>query len=178
MKLRELETGPCGGLRLIIPSNHFPGLIEQDKCKFLDKLGRLPCAIAGGLTKITQGATMGRQLCRLCDEECDFSPQLAEQANENDELCRLLAFIIPRLSRSSTIRVIAMTTLKRVLMHTVNREQLQLSDSIFGDFLLSSLRSSVRELRVVAGYVPHQNFLNRALTLYLAIQSLVSCTKV
>ncbi|KAL4785846.1 hypothetical protein BJX76DRAFT_366638 [Aspergillus varians] len=133
-------------------SKSFPALAEQEKSEFLDNLGRLPCAISGSLTVVIQGDSLGKQICRTCDEERHGHTQPNGQINESDELCQILASIVPKISRSSIIRVTAMATLKRILMHTSSLMHLQLSNSIFGDFLLGSLRSSVRELRVIAGH--------------------------
>ncbi|KAL4976514.1 hypothetical protein BDW66DRAFT_166349 [Aspergillus desertorum] len=141
----DLET-----LRLAVFKS-FPAISEQDKSEFLDNLGRLPCAINGSLTTTVQGDPLRKQLCYLCDEERRDSDQSDVRTNENDALCRILAFIVPKTSRASNIRVITMATLKRTLMHTSSLTHLQLTNSVFGEFLLNSLRSSVRELRVVAG---------------------------
>ncbi|KAL4803894.1 hypothetical protein BDV18DRAFT_166188 [Aspergillus unguis] len=132
-------------------SKSFSALAEQEKNEFIDTLGRLPCAIAGSLRTAMQGASMAEQSCQACDDERQGSTQSHEQISGSDDLCHILAFIIPKISRSSSVRVTTMTTLKRILMHTSSLRHLQLSSSVFGDFLLSSLRSSVRELRVVAG---------------------------
>ncbi|KAL2832369.1 hypothetical protein BDW59DRAFT_104134 [Aspergillus cavernicola] len=129
----------------------FMTLPEQEKCEFLSNLGRLPCAMAKSLTAAIERVSQSKQLCHVCDDERHDGSQPSEQIKGSGELCQILTFIVPKISRSSTLRVTAMITLKRVLTHTSNRMHLQLSNSAFGDFLLSSLRSSVRELRVVAG---------------------------
>ncbi|RDW67089.1 protein kinase MEC1 [Aspergillus mulundensis] len=130
----------------------FPAVLEQDKQEFLDKVGRLPCAFAGSLSTAVQSKSLQKHLCHICDEEHHGETQFNGQINESNQLCQILAFIIPRIPRSSIIRVTTMATLKRISMHTSNPTHLQLSNSISGDFLLGSLRSSVRELRVVAGF--------------------------
>ncbi|KAL4915148.1 hypothetical protein BDW62DRAFT_203876 [Aspergillus aurantiobrunneus] len=149
--IRYEDPANLENLKLAI-FKYFPGLTEQEKLIFLDYLGRLPCAIAGTLTMAIQGDTLGKQFCHTCDEEHHNHTKSNGQANECDELCLILEFIVSKIPRPSTIRVAAMVTLKRILMHTSGFMHLQLSNSIFGDFLLSSLRSSVRDLRVVAGH--------------------------
>ncbi|KAL2866806.1 protein kinase MEC1 [Aspergillus lucknowensis] len=133
-------------------STSFFALPEQEKCEFLGNLGRLPCAIAASSTKPVEHFSQGKQLCHICDDEHYDDYLSIEQANESEALCQIMTFIVPKVSRSATLRVTTMITLKRVLMHTSTSTHLQLSNSVFGDFLLSSLRSSVRELRVVAGH--------------------------
>ncbi len=98
--------------------------------------------------------SLGKELCHICDDGLQSHTQSDAQMNEIDVLFQVLAFIVPKISRSSTIRVTTMAALKRILIHTSSPIHLQLSGSIFGDFLLGSLRSSVRELRVIAGYAP------------------------
>jgi serine/threonine-protein kinase ATR len=136
-------------------SKSFPTISDQDKCEILDNLSRLPCAFGGSLTTTVQDDLLRKQLCHMCDEERQDSELFKgqTQTDESDELCQILASVVPKISRSSNIRVITMATLKRILMHTSSSMHLQLSNSIFGDFLLNSLRSSLRELRVLAGQV-------------------------
>ncbi|KAL4869315.1 hypothetical protein BDV12DRAFT_185211 [Aspergillus spectabilis] len=154
-KLLEIirYEGPTNmeSIKLAISGSFF-ALPEQDKCEFLDMLGLLPCALAGGLNMANRDGSQGKQLCYMCDEEVHNSTQSGGQTHDGDELCQILAFIVPKVSRSASLRVTTMATLKRILMHTSSLTHLQLSNSVFGDFLLSSLRSSVRELRVVAGH--------------------------
>ncbi|KAL4956177.1 hypothetical protein BDW69DRAFT_181790 [Aspergillus filifer] len=129
----------------------FFALAEQEKYGILEGLAQLPCAIAGSLTMTSIGYSAGHALCYTCDEEHYNQINPATQVEETDQLCQILAFIVPKISRASTFRIAAMAALKRILMHSSSLTHLQLSDSTFGDFLLSSLRSSVRELRVLAG---------------------------
>lgn len=156
MRFCELTARPAIFFILTFRSKCFPALSEQEKYEFLNDLGRLPCAINGSLTVTIQSNpdSLGKESCHICDDELQSHIQSDVQVNECDVLCQVLAFIVPKISRSSTIRVTAMATLKRILMHTSSPIHLKLSGSIFGDFLLGSLRSSVRELRVIAGYAP------------------------
>ncbi|KAL4923269.1 protein kinase MEC1 [Aspergillus undulatus] len=130
----------------------FSTLSELKKYAFLESLARLPCAVAGTLTGAIQGHCLSDPVCHTCDEGRQFHANPDEQIDESDEICQILTFIVPKISRSPTLRVTAMAALKRVLVHSSSLVHLQLSNSVFGDFLLSSLRSSVRELRVLAGY--------------------------
>ncbi|KAJ0422527.1 hypothetical protein BJY00DRAFT_69114 [Aspergillus carlsbadensis] len=154
----QLVSKLMGRLRADIPTSlenlklatckSFFVLSEQEKRQFLDDLGQLPCAMAGSSSMAVKYMPRGRQLCQACDDEHYDEVQLN---NDSETLSQILTFMVPKMSRSSTLRVTTMIALKRMLMHTSSLAHLQLSNSIFGDFLLSSLRSSVRELRVVAG---------------------------
>ncbi|KAI9373995.1 hypothetical protein BJX61DRAFT_532757 [Aspergillus egyptiacus] len=133
-------------------SESFFTLPEQEKCEFLSDLARLPCAMAKSVIMTAESFSRSKEHCHICDAERHDGSKLDGQNNVIDEVGQILTFILPRISRSSTLRVTAMITLTRFLMHTPSSTHLQLSNSVFGDFLLSSLRSSVRELRVVAGH--------------------------
>ncbi|KAL4939554.1 hypothetical protein BDV06DRAFT_34599 [Aspergillus oleicola] len=148
---RSAGSANLENLRLSVFES-FPALLEQEKFEFLKGLARLPCAISGSLTRASLGYFMENSLCHTCDEERHNHIKPIKDTNEIDHLCQILAFIVPKISRASTLRIAAMAVLKRILMHSSSLTRLQLSSSAFGDFLLSSLRSSVRELRVLAGH--------------------------
>ncbi|KAL4877252.1 hypothetical protein BJY04DRAFT_230764 [Aspergillus karnatakaensis] len=146
--VRLEDAASLDNIKLAV-SESFLVLPEHKKREFLDTMGLLPCALAGGLK---MAGSQVKQLCRTCDEGFQDSMTLGDgQIRDADTLCHILAFIVPKISRSAALRVTAMATLKRTLMHIPSLAHLQLSTSVFGDFLLSSLRSSVRELRVVSG---------------------------
>ncbi|KAL2807609.1 hypothetical protein BJX63DRAFT_436875 [Aspergillus granulosus] len=133
-------------------SKSFFTLSEQEKRDFLNDLGHLPCAIARSTSMTVKHLSRSRRLCRICDDERYDDPQPDPQTDDSETSCQILMFIVPKISRSSNLRVTTMAVLKRVLTHTSALTHLQLPNSVFGDFLLSSLRSSVRELRVVASH--------------------------
>lgn len=54
---------------------------------------------------------------------------------------------------SARPRVAAMIALRRLIMHTQNVSYLDLGTSYLGQWCLQSLRSSLRELRISAGFV-------------------------
>ncbi|CBF79340.1 protein kinase MEC1 [Aspergillus nidulans FGSC A4] len=151
LKILRFEGSPDLQTLKLAVIKSFPTISDQNKCEVLDNLSRLPCAFGGSSTTTVQGDLLRKQLCRMCDEECQDSDLFKGQTDESDELCLILTFVVPKISRSSNIRVITMATMKRILMHTLSSTHLQLSNSIFGDFILNSLRSSLRELRVLAG---------------------------
>ncbi|KAE8148852.1 protein kinase [Aspergillus avenaceus] len=134
-------------------SKSFSSLEDRAKCDFLRALSKLPCAIAGRLVRADGAVSENAILCYECDyEEYEQDVMLKLPCPKMDELAKIMSHIITRLSRSSNIRIHAMCTLKRVLLHTSSPSYLQLNSSVFGEFCLHSLRSSVRELRITTGH--------------------------
>jgi serine/threonine-protein kinase ATR len=109
--------------------------------------------MAGRLTGLTGIVSNGTLLCHVCDcEQREHDVDSNRECTGIDDLCKILAYIIPRLTRTPSLRITAMTTLKRTMLHAPNSTYSQLISSVFGEFCLQSLRSSIRELRVVTGY--------------------------
>lgn len=137
-------------------SKSFAVLPEADKCELLDTLSRIPCAIAGSLQKrfARCPSETGMLLCEVCDSEDRGNDVSSDVLCSNfDSLREVLVSILPQLSRASGPRIAAMIALRRLLMHDSGSSRMQLASSVFGEFCLNSLRSSIRELRVVTGYV-------------------------
>lgn len=106
--------------------------------------------MAGEVEHLTGIAPNGALLCHVCDGENGV--RSSRECPNIEELCKILAYIIPRLPRTTSLRIAAIVTLRRTLLHTSNSTYSQLASSVFGEFCLHSLRSSVRELRIVTGY--------------------------
>lgn len=141
----------------------FSGMLEYSKCDFLANLGRISCAFAGSLRQRPYGGESGTEMlfCYICDYE-DSKDDISTgiPCPGYDTLRQILVSILPHLTRASSSRVAAMVALRRLLLHDSNSNQMQLASSVFGEFCLNSLRSSVRELRVVTGYYSlHMNLL-------------------
>lgn len=71
---------------------------------------------------------------------------------------------LPKIQNFRRPRVAAMLALKRLLSHTTKEEHLDLKTSAFGQWCLQALHSSIRELRIAAGSVGTNDFLNALLT--------------
>lgn len=117
-------------------------------------MNQIPCAL-GGKLRVTEGLGLNAKIvCNVCDtDDYEHSSGTDWKCSEVGELCNMLVSIIPRLSRSPKLRITAMTALRRNLVHVPYSSHLQLTSSVFGEFCLHSLRSSVRELRIATGYV-------------------------
>jgi len=131
-------------------------LAEQEKCEVLNLLGITACSMAGNrFTRPVGAITKDIPLCQACDSE-DFKDNSVPQwrCPDFDELWHIFAYILPNITRAPGLRITAMIALRRALVHAPNSSQMQLVSSVFGEFCLHSLRSSMRELRVITGYIP------------------------
>ncbi|KAE8338953.1 hypothetical protein BDV24DRAFT_137247 [Aspergillus arachidicola] len=144
------SPGGLGDLYPAVVRNAFVSLDEQKQCDLLSTLGNIPCAMAGEVEQLSGIAPNGALLCHVCDGENGV--RSSRECPNIEELCKILAYIIPRLPRTTSLRIAAMLTLRRTLLHTSNSTYSQLASSVFGEFCLHSLRSSVRELRIVTGH--------------------------
>lgn len=132
-------------------------LPDQKKSDLLYMLGRVACAMAGSLSSPSKAAPEISLSCSVCEtDKRALGPEPASKPRDVHELCEIFTFILPRLTRASSLRVTAMDALRRLLVHAPPEScYLQLKSSVFGDFCLHSLRSSIRELRIVTGYDHH-----------------------
>ena len=109
--------------------------------------------MSGNLVDITGLDLEGTLSCRICDSE-SYGPNSESEwwCLNSYELCEILEYIISSLTRPANLRIAAAVALRRTLMHTSGLKYMQLTSSVFREFCLNSLRSSVRELRLIIGY--------------------------
>lgn len=132
---------------------NFAQLSDEEKCELVRSLGRISCAMAGSVSRLSVGVSRDALICHACDDEdhhVDSGSNLP--STDVEKLWKIFTHLLPRLSRTSSVRITTMTALGRTLTHASSCDQMQLASSVFGEFCLHSLRSSVRELRVVTGY--------------------------
>ncbi len=120
------------------------------------QLGYVPCASAGSL-KLSYDREGN-----ICDTECSIceseGPGSAVAANYDDALAAeaIATFVklidLSDFEESRKPRVQAMVTLRHFAVHFRDSEFLDLETSRLGQWCLRSLRSSMRELRIAAGY--------------------------
>jgi serine/threonine-protein kinase ATR len=122
----------------------------------MKQLGYIPCAGAGTLTLSydREGNVCDRK-CSVCDSgdpkspmEIAYDPTLAAEAIAT--FAKLVD--LPEFEESRTPRVQGMLALRHFAMHFKDGEFLDLETSKLGQWCLKSLRSSMRELRIAAGY--------------------------
>ncbi|PWY69808.1 hypothetical protein BO94DRAFT_502566 [Aspergillus sclerotioniger CBS 115572] len=146
------QTGDLRDLSSAV-STSYAGLAEQEKCSFLRTLCGIPCALTGNLVDITGLDLEGALSCRVCDsEEYDLNSKDEWRCLNSYELCEILDYTISSPTRPANLRIAAAVALKRTLMHTSGLSYMQLTSSVFREFCLNSLRSSVRELRLIIGH--------------------------
>ncbi|KAF4624113.1 hypothetical protein G7Y89_g14062 [Cudoniella acicularis] len=135
----------------------FMALSDNDRCKAIDYLARIPCAAHGSINVTRdQKGTIQDSVCFLCDgtphlASSDLDPERC--LNISSEAIATFAVLI----KSSAFldarrpRVLAMFALRRFTVHFHDPSFIDLEKSILGQWCLQSLSSSVRELRVAAG---------------------------
>jgi serine/threonine-protein kinase ATR len=134
----------------------FTELNNDDRCKAIVSLGRIPCAASGSLTVTrNENDTIRDSKCSLCEGTQPPDSALDTERCQATSNEAILTF--SNLVKSSSFldsrrpRVLAMIALKSFTVHFENREFVDLEVSNLGQWCLQSLRSSIRELRVAAG---------------------------
>ncbi|KIV90128.1 hypothetical protein PV10_07469 [Exophiala mesophila] len=134
-------TNDLVGLSQMAPAG-FKRLSEEEQCRALDMLGLVSCSCA---------ANLHISRCNLCDDdEITANRKLQDHSSMETELLDTLVAILQNISRQSKARVVAMTALRRLIMHSLSSTQVKLAQTATGDWCLQSLRSSSRDLRVAA----------------------------
>ncbi|EKD14277.1 phosphatidylinositol 3 [Drepanopeziza brunnea f. sp. 'multigermtubi' MB_m1] len=136
----------------------FEALLETDRCKAIELLGRMPCAISGTLTVTrADGKTLDAK-CSICDGlKLPFSIEPPHDAEKCDRLAEEATLTFtklitsPAFLASKRVRVLAMFALRRFALHFQDPEFIDLEVSPLGQWCYSSLKSSTRELRLAAG---------------------------
>jgi serine/threonine-protein kinase ATR len=146
----------CGNsipeLVAVIQKSH-EGLSDPQKIETLDILGKIACAIARKLRRLPSDIIERDTLfCQTCDTDTGPSNDADSDCSEYGEIWTVFNFILPKLTRTPGPRISAMVSLRRILMHAPNSNQMHLSTSASGEFCLHSLRSSIRELRIATGH--------------------------
>jgi serine/threonine-protein kinase ATR len=138
------------------PSERFDSLSLESKNQALVRLGLLPCAASGFLDD--DAAKERRGVCSICDRHDGQTPGPSvttwDQAIPDDykELTRVLSSLLGSTDfrRSKKARVLAAHAIRRIINHTADQELLLVGSGVFGPWLMRSLQSSVRELRVAS----------------------------
>lgn len=123
-------------------SANFRRLPEDKQCAALELLGATACNLA---------LQSQESRCQVCDEEgnpASTSDMMAAAIGE--ELLQTLVALVQNIPRQSRARIAAMAALRRILMHMDSISSLKLSQTPAGDWCLQSLKSSSRDLRIIA----------------------------
>jgi len=138
---------------------------DADRCLAIDLLAHLPCAADDTLAFSSQTIESKRvQLhCSFCSrlESSETQPVCRELSAKHAAVAILKKLIrLPNFLESRRPRVVAMVALRRFIQHTKDPELYDLETSVMGQWCLQSLQSSLRELRIAAGYAYLGRFRN------------------
>lgn len=137
----------------------FVDLEDIERCKVIDYLAMIPCAAYGSLA-ITRDKfeNIVSSRCFICEDL-----PMPEAVMLDDDLCQktgteailILNTLIksPAFIDSRRSRVLATLAIKTFAVHFRNEKFLNLDTSELGQWCLRGLKSSMREMRIAAGYV-------------------------
>jgi serine/threonine-protein kinase ATR len=142
--------------RLINISYSFARLNDADRCEMMRLLALIPCISQHSAKYSTERDGI------VYDLKCDFC-DISALVGSIDKIVFmplrevktiLLSLLgLPEFEQSRKPRILAMLALRNLAMHHQEPDLIDLEESPLGQWCLGSLRSSVRELRVAAGYV-------------------------
>ena len=157
---------------------------ETGRCEFLIALGKLPCAGSQCLRPVRDSeGTWKDMVCRLCDssQPCPRNEQMYwDKGAHGEDWKNVIAALLtiteqPNFQDSTKPRVYMALAIRRVLNHIQDAEYLDLEHSPMGEWLMASMSSSFRELRISAVYVSCMSPFLLVLTV-LAKHSWLICT--
>ena len=130
------------------PSKCFVNIPEDSQCKLFEIFARIACTSASPVRQ----SQFDCPACATTPND-DFSSRVDMHSKESEMLLHILIsiFKLPEFQRSNRPRVTAMVAVRKILLHCVEPDQLNLKASVFGQWALQCLRSSSRDLRVAAG---------------------------
>lgn len=150
----------------------------EAQCDVLAKIALIPCAAAHCLQVKTSSKTSGSTWCQVCDRKrtsrtdgAKSTWNLLAPEEEYEEIIAALSAIVEdsTFRRSRKPRVFAAQAMHRIINHLDNENYLHLGTSSFGPWLMRSLQSSVRELRIASAYSSGAPFLsNQKANSYIA----------
>lgn len=98
--------------------------------------------------------------CQSCDNDDSSHGSVPCQDPNFGEIWGIFPYILTKITRAPGPRISAMIALRRALVHAPSSSQMQLISSEFREFFLHSLRSSMRELRIVTGYTHEPSYIH------------------
>lgn len=130
-------------------SKNFKILSGDDQCILLRAIGQLACADAETMTPLS------KPMCLTCDTEAVGRPKMSFMRQELcDELILTMSNLIKisHVQRSPRNQIAAMIATRRILNHTGEAKQFDLTTVNLGKWCRESLESSSKELRIAAGF--------------------------
>ncbi|TLD37485.1 ABC1 family protein [Venturia nashicola] len=138
--------------------DRFDALSLEEKYKALANLGALPCAASGCLSMAAASPRI-LNTCAICDRHGGISSGDSAIVTWDEIVPDDYKGIIEALSsllqsaelrKSKKARVTAAHAIRRMVNHTNDREILSVGSGVFGPWLMRSLQSSSRELRIAS----------------------------
>lgn len=133
--------------------------MESDKkCQVVELLGRAPCAADGTLV-IGRGepGAHPKMSCSFCSGQKGKGRLPPKSTNQQAKAEAYAAFTrlveLPTFQQATRARVVGMMALRRFALHSIEPEFLNIQTSPLASWSVRSLKSSIRELRIAAGYV-------------------------
>lgn len=125
---------------------------ENERCSAIDLLTRFTCACDGTLVSTAVDATITQCTVCLDKDSQERRPECGDTDAKSLVVEILTALLkLPSFLESRRPRVVAMVTLRRVILHSRDPDVLDLEKSALGQWCLQALQSSLRELRIAAG---------------------------
>ena len=138
------------------PRDSFERLSDNHQGRLLDLIGELACARAsqqeGGGAK--SGCSSTQCVTQLYAHGVKSETPKRLSADVQDLITAVIE-VLPHLQKLTRTRVAAMRTVQRLLAHTNDPEHLNMRIAVLGHWCLQAVHSSLRDLRIVAGYRVH-----------------------
>ncbi|KAL9081035.1 MAG: hypothetical protein Q9157_000351 [Trypethelium eluteriae] len=162
--LGESEEEPVNTVRADL-TPRFLNLPEAEQMELLNIVARLPCAAS--VPQKTPESSISIPNCSRCEtipssESVDVEfKRLTRRAWKEQFFDKFQAQILEffttlvsssEFQKTTNLRVQAMLVIRRLLHHSEFTDCLDLKSSAVGQFCLKSLHSTIRELRIVAGF--------------------------
>lgn len=132
-------------------------LSVADQCKTLHHLGLIPCAASRTITAvIAKDGSIESINCSNCDSGNPIPNQRAGWTGDaEDEIFTTLQTLLEtrEFQHSVEPRVRAMLAVRKLVAHSSRSNYLDLAASFCGKWCLQSHCSTLRELRIAAGYL-------------------------
>ena len=131
---------------------------DDKKCEIVELLGRAPCAADGTLSFHTLETkaqpTMSCSFCSGPKATTSLPPDCTNSRAKSEAYSAFARLIeLPAFQQCRRPRVVAMMALRRFILHSTEPAFLNIQGSPLASWCVRSLKSSIRELRIAAGYV-------------------------
>ena len=141
--------------------NGFENVDNDKKCQVIELLSRIPCASDGTLViSPTEPHEHPKMTCSFCSgpKRHRGLPPGGVNGQTKKEAYGAFAKLVelPTFQQSRRPRVVGMMALRRFALHSIEPDFLNIQSSPLASWCVKALKSSVRELRIAAGYVEPQ----------------------